>query len=203
MWALASRSGGGEAAASAIGAGSVEPTPPRPCLAPSSIRLSTGAHSVSRSKRDARPVNVGRVGRPHGLDGAFVVEDASEDPARFEVGASLLVSGQPATVVVSRRVGGGRRAIKLDRPVARGAELAVNRDELAPLEPGAYYVSDLVGLVVEENGNALGVVADVLTGEANDNLELDSGLLVPLVEDAVAEVDLDGRRILLNVGFMA
>jgi ribosomal 30S subunit maturation factor RimM len=59
-----------------------------------------------------------------------------------------------------------------------------------------------VGLAVEEGGELLGVVADVLPGEANDNLELDSGLLVPLVEDAVADVDLEARRIVLNAGFI-
>jgi 16S rRNA processing protein RimM len=148
-------------------------------------------------------VKVGRVGRPHGVDGAFVVERASQDPERFAVGARLLVDGVPAHVVLSRQVGRGRHAIKLDRSAQRGAELAVPRDELPPPAPDAYYVSDLVGLEVEEDGKKLGVVVDVVAGEANDNLELDSGLLVPFIEDAVVKVDLDGGRILLNVGFMA
>ena len=95
-------------------------------------------------------VTVGRVGRPHGTDGAFVVEGGSQDPRRFEVGATLLVGGEPATVVLSRRVGKGRVAIRLDRPVDRGAELAVRREDLAPLESGNYYVADLVGLEVVE-----------------------------------------------------
>ena len=131
-----------------------------------------------------------------------MVENGSEDPARFDVGATLLVEGEPATVVVSRRIGRGRRAVKLDRPVARGATLAVPRDDLPPPEPGAYYVVDLVGLGVEQGGELLGVVVDVLPGEANDNLELDSGVLVPLVEDAVADVDLEAQRIVLNAGFI-
>ena len=37
---------------------------------------------------------VGRVGKPHGIEGAFVVEDASEDPERFAVGAELFVDGE-------------------------------------------------------------------------------------------------------------
>ena len=131
-----------------------------------------------------------------------MVEEASEDPRRFEVGARLLVGGEPVTVVVSRRIGKGRRAVKLDHPVSRGAELQVSREELPPLEPESYYVSDLVGLVVEEDGRVLGVVEDVIPGEANDNLELDTGVLVPLVEDAVAEVNLERRKILLNAGFI-
>lgn len=131
-----------------------------------------------------------------------MVEGGSEDPARFRVGAKVLLAGEPATVVVSRRVGGGRRAIRLDRPAARGLPLAIPRWELPPPEPGAYYVADLLGLRVEDGSAVLGVVADVISGEANDNLELDSGLLVPLVEDAVAEVDLEGGRIVLNAGFI-
>ena len=145
---------------------------------------------------------MGRVGRPHGIDGAFVVEQGSEDPERFAIGARLLVDGEPARVVLSRQIGRGRRAIKLDRSARRGAELAILRDELPPPSPGTYYVSDLVGLEVVEDGKPLGVVVDVVQGEANDNLELDSGLLVPLIEDAVSEVDLVRGRVVLNVGFM-
>jgi 16S rRNA processing protein RimM len=147
-------------------------------------------------------VRVGRVGRPHGLDGAFVVEDASEDARRFEVGAMLFVDGEPSSIVLSRRVGGGRPAIKLDRQVERGAELAVRREDLPAPEEDSYYVADLLGLeVVEVDGERLGVVADVLPGVANDVLELDSGLLLPLVEDCVREVQLPQRRILVEPGF--
>jgi 16S rRNA processing protein RimM len=147
-------------------------------------------------------VRIGRVGRPHGVDGAFVVEEASEDPARFEIGAELLVDGEPAQVTVSRQVGGRRRAIKLDRAAARGAELTVTRGDLSPLPSDTYYVADLIGLaVIDERGRRVGVVRDVVPGPANDALELDTGLLLPLVEDCVREVDLAGRRVLLNPGF--
>ena len=146
-------------------------------------------------------VAVGRVGRPHGLAGAFFVEDASEAEERFAKGARLLVGGEPAVVVESKRAR-GRPVIRLDRPVERGAALEVPREALPPLEPGSYYVFQLVGLeVVEEGGAALGQVADVAPGPANDVLELDTGLALPLVEDCVREIDLDGRRILVGRGF--
>jgi 16S rRNA processing protein RimM len=147
-------------------------------------------------------VVIGRVGRPHGVDGAFVVEQASDDPRRFEVGAEVFVDGQAAHVTLSRQVGGRRRAIKLDRPATRGAELTIRRVELAPLPDDAYYVSDLVGLVVlDERGVRVGIVRDVLPGPANDALELDTGLLLPVVDACIREIDLAGRRVLLNPGF--
>jgi 16S rRNA processing protein RimM len=151
---------------------------------------------------EAELVRIGRVGRPHGVDGAFVVEDASEDPQRFAVGSELRGEGEPALVTVCRRVGGGRLAIKLDRRVERGAELTVRRNDLAPLPPDSYYVADLVGLdVLDEGGEVVGVVRDVHPGPANDALELDTGLLLPLVEECIREVDLAGGRIHLNPGF--
>lgn len=146
-------------------------------------------------------VPIGRVGRPHGLDGAFVVERPSEDEARYAVGATLYVDGLPAEIVLSRRAGARRRAIKLDRAVERGQQLAVARDALPDPGPDAFYVFQLVGLAVEEEGRAVGVVQDVLPGPANDNLELDTGLLVPLIEDAIHEIDLEGGRVVLNPGF--
>ena len=146
---------------------------------------------------------IGRVGRPHGLDGAFVVERASDDDRRWQVGASLLVDGRRATIEASRRVGGGRRAIRLDRPVERGAELAVDVSELPSPEADSYYAFQLVGLlVVDEHGGALGRVVAVLPGAANDNLELEGGRLVPLIEDAVRSVDLERGTILADRGFL-
>ncbi len=42
----------------------------------------------------------------------------------------------------------------------------------------------------------------MLPGAANDNLELDDGTLVPMIEDAIADIDLERGRILLNPGFI-
>ncbi len=146
-------------------------------------------------------VQVGRVGRPHGLDGAFVVEDASDDPQRFAVGARLVVGGGMAEVTEARRAG-GRLIVKLDRNVERGAILSVARAALPATGEDEYYVFELVGLdVEEEGGRQLGRVQDVAPGVANDVLELDTGTALPLVEDCVLSVDLERGRILVARGF--
>ena len=146
-------------------------------------------------------VVVGRVGRSHGLDGSFVVEDASDSDELFAVGAKLLVDGEEATVVGLRHAR-GRPVIRLDRRVARAAELRVPRAALAATGEDEYYVFQLVGLDVQEDGGTvLGTVADVTPGIANDVLELDSGLLLPMVEECVLSVDLEAGRILVAPGF--
>jgi 16S rRNA processing protein RimM len=91
---------------------------------------------------------------------------------------------------------------RLDRAAPRGAELAVPRDALPPKTEGEYYAFELVGLeVVEEGGRPLGRVAQVAPGVANDVLELDSGLALPLVDACVLEVDLERGRIVVAAGF--
>ncbi len=146
-------------------------------------------------------VTVGRVGKRHGLNGAFVVDDASEEPERFAVGAELYVAGRPAHVVESKRAG-GRIVIRLDRQVARGAVLEIPRDTLGPTGDDEYYVVELVGLTaVEEGGRELGRVTDVEPYEANDVLQLDSGLFLPMVVECIREIDLERGRIVIAPGF--
>jgi 16S rRNA processing protein RimM len=146
-------------------------------------------------------VLVGRVGRPHGLDGSFVVEGASEDGRRFAVGATVYVGGEAARVVASKRAR-GRPVVRLDRRVERGDDLSVARSDLPPHDEGSYYVFQLLGLdVVEEGGRRIGAVSDVAPGVANDVLELDSGLSLPMVEACVRDVDLEAGRIVVAPGF--
>ena len=146
-------------------------------------------------------IKVGRVGKPHGLDGSFFVDQASEDEARFAKGSTLHVDGEAAKVVASKR-SRGRPVIKLDREPPRGAELAVPRAELPPTGEDEYYEFQLIGLAVEEEGGrSLGRVVALHPGPANDALELDSGLLLPLVAACVQEVDLDAGRIQVARGF--
>jgi 16S rRNA processing protein RimM len=148
-------------------------------------------------------IQVGKVGKPHGLEGAFVVEEASEDPDRFAEGVMLLVGGEPALVVESKWAG-GRPVIRLDRDPARGAPIEVERSELPEPEENEYYAFQLVGLDVEETGGEqLGRVTEISSGPANDVLELDTGLALPLVDACVQEVDLERGRILVKPGFAA
>ncbi|MEX2644714.1 MAG: ribosome maturation factor RimM [Gaiellaceae bacterium] len=148
-------------------------------------------------------VPVGRVGRPHGLDGSFFVEGPSDEAARFSKGAELRVDGEPAVVVASKRAG-GRPVIRLDRAARRGAVLAVPRKALpAPEEAETWYAFELVGLeVVEEGGRPLGRVTRVEPGVANDVLEVDEGrLLLPFVDACVRDVDVAAGRIVVSPGF--
>jgi 16S rRNA processing protein RimM len=146
-------------------------------------------------------VVIGKVGRPHGIDGAFFVEQPSDDTRWWKTGATFLAAGKPVEVV-AHRTSSGRPVIKVAPPVERGALLEVERDALPPTEDDEYYAFELVGLdVVEESGRTLGTVKAVTPGVANDVLELDGDVLLPMVEDCVRSIDLDAKQIVVAEGF--
>jgi len=147
-------------------------------------------------------VPIGRVGKPHGLDGSFFVEGPSDRAGAFAKGTVVRVDGEAAEIVGSKHGSGGRPVIRLDRQVERGATIAVPREALPELPEDEYYAFQLVGLAVEEEGGRhLGHVREVLDYPANDVLELDSGVSLPLVEACVRQVDLDTGRIVVAAGF--
>jgi 16S rRNA processing protein RimM len=146
-------------------------------------------------------VVIGKVGRPHGIDGAFFVEQPSEDKRWWKTGATFFAGGAPVEVV-GHRTSSGRPVIKVDKHVERGSLLEVERDALPKTAEDEYYAFELVGLAVEEEGGRfLGRVADVVDYPANDVLELDSGAFLPLVEACVRKVDVEGGRIVVAAGF--
>jgi len=60
-------------------------------------------------------VAIGKVGRPHGIDGAFFVEQPSDDVRWWKTGARFLAGGTPVEVV-AHRTSSGRPVIKVEPP---------------------------------------------------------------------------------------
>src|SRR5690606_39102777 len=90
----------------------------------------------------------------------------------------------------------------------RGYRLFVERAALPPLEPGEYYLADLVGCAVELSAGAeggprkIGVVRQVRPDPSVDTLVIeapDGGLVEqPLGDSWVASVDVASRRVELS-----
>ena len=106
--------------------------------------------------------------------------------------------------MLSRRVGRGRPRDPARPAGRRAARCWRFRAPSCRRSPeGEFYTFEIIGLrVEEEGGRALGVVRDVLPGPANDNLELDDGTLVPMIEDAISSIDPAAGIVLLNPGFI-
>ena len=140
-------------------------------------------------------VSAGRVGRAHGRDGSFWVDEPS---APFELGSRVRIAGAEHEVV--RRDGTDDRPLirlaGIDDPASLHGEVLVTD---ADLEEGEYLVADLIGCEVP----GIGRVERVLDGPSCDVLEVGpDAVLVPLVGDAVKRVDLDARVIEVDRGFL-
>lgn len=81
----------------------------------------------------------------------------------------------------------------------KGLMVAVPRSSLPQQEEGEYYWRDLIGMaVVNETGERLGAVANLLETGANDVLKVrgEGGeILIPFVASAIKQVDLKNKTI--------
>jgi 16S rRNA processing protein RimM len=151
-------------------------------------------------------LNAGRVGRPHGLDGSFHV--TRPRAVLLVLGGAVRVGDEVREIV--------RRAGTVERPILRldgvgdraaiealrGAELLVARADAPSLPPGEFWAEDLEGcVVVTPAGDELGHVQQMRVLPSCEVLEVGE-LLVPMVADAVLEVSLEQRRIVVDPAFL-
>jgi len=144
-------------------------------------------------------LEVGRVGRAHGLRGEVHVVAVSNVDERFAPGSELLVGDEPRVVLSARAAGSGwvvhfegvddRTAAEALRgkPVLGAARQA---------HDGELFVHDVIGAEVRDRaGTRLGRIEAVQANPAHDLLVLDSGALIPMVfvvdtQPGVVTVDL-------------
>lgn len=155
------------------------------------------------------PAVVGRVVRPRGLVGEVVVELLQAAAAPWAEGRSVWLQEAWRRVVRCRVDNKGRWVIALegigDREAAealRGAVVVIEAGELPELEQDNYYIHDLIGCRVQDvGGDDLGEVVAVVHGP-QDQLEVERDgrrSLVPMARALMKEVDVQGRRIVVDV----
>jgi 16S rRNA processing protein RimM len=153
----------------------------------------------------------GRVGRAHGLDGSFYVTGAV---ARLlALGGEVRLRGRSARI--ERRAGTDERPIVRlegvrDRAGAeslRGEQLTVAAARAPELEEGEWWAHELEGCEVLSGGELLGRVVRLVELPSCEALEVGAGpreqpLLVPMVRDAIGEIDVAARRIEVDGDFL-
>jgi 16S rRNA processing protein RimM len=83
----------------------------------------------------------------------------------------------------------------------RGEPLWVARADAPPLQADEYWADDLVGLVVVDGSRSVGVVEKVVSMPSCELLVV-GDLLIPLIDDAVRTVDLEARRVDVDLEFL-
>jgi len=164
-------------------------------------------------------VVVGRLGRPHGLNGELTVELRTDDPeGRFGDGALLHREGGAPVVVASSRWHNGVLLLTVDGVSDRAGAEAL-RDTLLHVDPALdpplpgeddFYDHQLLGLRAElADGTLLGAVTEVLHPPGTDLLAVRRAadgpggaageeLLLPFVRAVVPQVDVPGGRVVVT-----
>ena len=84
------------------------------------------------------------------------------------------------------------------------AELYVTRENAVPLKKDEYFIADLIGVeVTSDEGEALGVIDDVLQTGANDVYVIKKtgcqDLLVPAIKACIKEVDIENQKMIVHL----
>jgi 16S rRNA processing protein RimM len=156
--------------------------------------------SLLESSSSTDPVVVGRLGRPHGLDGSLVLHMETDHPDRFVVGSAFNTdTGRRLTVRYFRHTGEqGLVAFEeaMDRTAAEalaGAMLTIEPAARRPLADEEFWPDELEGLEVRDpGGRVLGKVIAVEQGAAQDRLVVKGDgepFDVPMVKELVPQVD--------------
>ncbi|MCB1000561.1 MAG: 16S rRNA processing protein RimM [Acidimicrobiales bacterium] len=129
-------------------------------------------------------LEVGRLGRAHGVKGGVVVTLVTDRLERVAPGARLHDGAGWRTVASSRALPQGKWMVQFDDVADRNeAERLTGRVLWGePLvDDDALWVHDLIGArVADQTGADRGVCVAVVDNPAHDLLELDTGHLVPV-----------------------
>lgn len=128
-------------------------------------------------------LEIGRIGKAHGLKGEIVAVITSDRPERTTRGAMWHLRDGPVTVEAIRPFQ-QRWIVVLSGVTTREAAAALTgqviRGEVID-DPDAIWIHELVGAEVHSpDGRSWGKVAAVLSNPADHLLELDDGTLVPV-----------------------
>jgi 16S rRNA processing protein RimM len=134
----------------------------------------------------AAGLELGRIGRPHGVHGEVTITLTTDRPERTAPGA-VLYAGDRKLVVESARPHRGGWLVRFEGVADRDAAEVLRGATLVgePLDDpgeGRVWLHELVGAEARDvNGNALGRVTAVEANPAHDLLVLEDGVLVPIV----------------------
>ncbi|MGW8226179.1 MAG: ribosome maturation factor RimM [Anaerolineales bacterium] len=181
-------------------------------MTPQSVEMQDGNLSGSSPPGEPEFLVVGKLGKPHGIQGEIVMDVYTDFPERLEAGVVVYIGPQYKPIQIARR-----------RPHTRGLILSFDgyqsREAVADLRnllvqvpsadrpalpDGEYYQHQLLGLlVIDEGGLELGWVTAILETGANDVFVVEdkegSEVLIPDIESVILDIDLGEKQIKVHL----
>jgi 16S rRNA processing protein RimM len=154
---------------------------------------------------------IGKIRRPHGVDGEMMIDPYSESVDRFKPGNKVLVGEDHLPQVIRTRRSMDRAILITFKDIAdpdqaglfRNKFIFILKDDLPVLPDGEYYHFDLVGMkVIDTDDQMLGVLTEVLETGANDvyvvKSENKEEILLPAIDSVIVSVNLKDRTMVVK-----
>ena len=152
---------------------------------------------------------IGKIINAHGVKGEIKVSPLTDNPARYELLESVYIEDRK-----KRYTSCDVEAVRFHKDIVlvklkgiddmnaalalKNCHLAIDKCDRMPLEEGAYYIDDFIGLDIYEDGEKIGTLKEVLQPGANDVYVLDSkiypDLYIPAIKTVILSVDLETNR---------
>ncbi|MDY3006791.1 16S rRNA processing protein RimM [Anaerococcus sp. AGMB00486] len=150
-------------------------------------------------------ITVAEIINTHGIRGNLKIKSYSDNENRFNKDSKLFLDDEEV-VIESSFKHKGSIIIKLKNyddinEVEKfiGHELTIDENDLEDLNNGEYYLFDLIGLRVYENGEKIGSVVDVITGVyPNDIYVIEKNgkeVYFPALNATIKNIDLENKKI--------
>lgn len=151
-------------------------------------------------------LKVGIITSTHGIKGEVKVFPTTDDVKRFKKGIGLILeTGRERLELEVEGVKFFKQfAILKFKGIDdinqiekyKGKELFVTREHAVKLKKDEYFIADLIGLsVIDEQGNVIGVLEDVMETGANDvyavKMEDEKEVLIPAIKQCILEVNVE------------
>lgn len=156
-------------------------------------------------------LSIGRIVGAHGVRGTVKLRIWTHFPERIPELDHVYLDEEPTPRRLLRAQLVGDMALlqiegistRNDAEALRGTVVRIDRSQAAPLGEDEYYHFEILGLrVVDETGNGLGTVVEILETGANDVYVVQrpdgSELLLPAIRSVILEVDLERQRLVVR-----
>ena len=159
-------------------------------------------------------LEIGQIVNTRGLRGEVKVNSFSQDSKRFEKLDVIYIkeNNELKSYKIEKVTYNKNQVIlKLENinhidyaEKLRNKYIYVKKSQLEDIPEGVYYISDLIGLdVYDEKNNYLGKVDDIFSTKSNDvyviKNELGVNRLLPGTDEVIKNIDLDNKKIVVNL----
>ena len=159
-------------------------------------------------------LEIGQIVNTFGIKGMVKVKPFTDNIERFNNLEKIYIknkSGQTEYKIQEIKYHKNMVLIKFEgiknpeqADLLRNSYLIVDRETEEPLEPGRYYIVDMIGLdVFTDDNEYLGKLEDIYNTGSNDiyvvKNELGKQVLLPAIKDVIKNIDMDNKKVIVHL----